>query len=157
MARQTAYSRIANRVPGVVGTGLDIVGQVVEVFKRKPNVRQWAQAKRQEKRRLKQMGLNGLELRNALRQWLSNNPKPQGSEPYNPTNLGVSNQVNPNAQANIQNPAQNLAFGGGVGVPKPVQSGFNFMNPLFLLIAIPVVLSFVFPKQFKRLRKSFNF
>ena len=154
MAQETLFNRIAQKAPGVVGEGLEIVGGVVDVFKRKPNVKAWAKAKRAEKRRLKAMGISKAEQRQLLGVWLSANPKPRGNDPYNPVNLGVSNQMNPNAQANIQNPAQNVPFGGGVGIAKPVQGGFNFMNPIFLLIAIPILASFLFPKQFKRLRKS---
>ena len=154
---QQLYKRVANRDFNVGGVPVgDIVGVVSDLVRRRPNVKLWAQAKRQEKRRLKALGLSGSDLRQGLRQWQFNNPKPQGSEPFNPTQLGVSNQMNGNAQSNIQNPA-NAPIGGLVGTAQPVKSGFNFMNPIFLLIAIPVILSFVFPKQFKRLRKSFNF
>ena len=144
MAEQTKFGKALDKLPGIVGTGVGIARSIGSAFKRKPNVRAWLADKRAERRRLKTEGLSGSELRQALRAWSANNPRPQGSEPYNPTELGISNQSNPNAQANI-----------GTFAPLPnnlgtrtAGSGLGF-NPLWLLLAIP----FIFPTQFKKLTK----
>jgi hypothetical protein len=152
MAQETLFKRISDKAPGQVGDVLDVIGTVVDVFRRNPNVRAWAKAKRQEKRRLKGLGLDKAVQKQRLRAWISANPKPRGSEPYNPMKLGVSNQMNANAQA--LGGGGNMAFGLGNGMNQPTKSGFNFMNPFVLLLGVPILLSFVFPKQFKRLRKS---
>jgi len=123
----------------------DIVSTISGVIKRSPSVRAWASDKRAEKRRLRARGLSGSDLRQALRTWTANNPRPQGSEPYNPSDLGTSNQMNGSAQANISGAGQ-IAF----GTPTPKKSGFN---PLWLLVAVP----FVFPKQFKKLTSNLKF
>ena len=144
MAEQTKFGKALDKLPGIVGTGVGIARSLGSAFKRKPNVRAWAQAKREEKRRLRTTGLSGSELRQALRSWSANNPRPQGSDPYNPTDLGVSNQTNANAQGDL-----------GTFAPLPnnlgtrtAGSGLGF-NPLWLLLAIP----FIFPTQFKKLTK----
>jgi len=124
----------------------DIIGTIAQVFKRKPNVKAWAKSKRQFKRSLKAEGLSGSSLRQRLQVWQQQNPKPQGSEPYNPMDLGVSNQMNPNAQANIQTP---LGSGVNLGQNTNSNAGLGF-NPLFLLLALP----FVFPQPFKKLRRQ---
>ncbi len=152
--QQTRAQRLFDRVSGgnfdVGGIPVgDIVGVVRDVVKRKPNVKAWAQAKRNFKRNLRAQGLDRMEQKQMLRQWLAKNPKPKGSDPYNPVALGTSNQMNGNAQANIQNPAGNEVFPVG-GIPiKTQKAGLGF-NPLFLLLLLP----FVFPKQFRGLRKS---
>jgi len=122
----------------------DIVSTISGVIKRSPSVRAWASDKRAEKRRLRARGLSGSDLRQALRTWTANNPRPQGSEPYNPSDLGTSNQMNGGAQANISSAG---TFAGGSYSP-PVKSGFN---PLWLLL---LATPFIFPKQFKGIRKS---
>ena len=152
MAQQTFFNKVADKAPGIVGEGLDIIGDIVQVFKRKPNVAAWANAKRKEKRRLKALGLDKAVQRQRLASWVTANPRPRGNQPYNPTRLGVANQTNPNAQA--LGGGGNMAFGLGNGMNQPTKSGFNFMNPFVLLLGVPILLSFVFPKQFKRLRKS---
>ena len=129
MAKQSFFKRISDKAPGVVGEGLDIIGDIAQIFARKPNVKAWAKAKRQEKRRLKAMGLDKAVQRQRLRVWLQSNPKPRGSDPYNPTALGESNQMNPQAQA--------LGNGqlGFPSTPPPKRGGFN---PAFLLLlAVP--------------------
>ena len=125
----------------------DIISTIASVVKRKPNVQAWAKSKRQFKRSLRAEGLSGSALRQRLISWRQQNPKPQGSEPYNPMELGQSNQVNPNAQANIQN-APGVGVG-SVGAGQVNKGGFAF-NPLLLLFAVP----FVFPGAFKNLRKT---
>ena len=139
MAEQSKFKEFAGNLPGIVGAGVGALSGVVDILRRSPSVRAWASAKRDEKRRLRELGKSGSDLRLGLRQWQANNPRPQGADPYNPTNLGVSNQVNPNAQANIEGNGQ-IAF----GTKPPKKSGFN---PLWLLVAVP----FLFPKQFKKL------
>ena len=52
MAQQTFFNKVADKAPGIVGEGLDIIGDIVQVFKRKPNVAAWAKAKRKEKRKI---------------------------------------------------------------------------------------------------------
>ena len=156
MAEQSKFGALLKQAQGkfdVAGVPVgDIVSTVASVFKRKPNVRQWAQAKRKFKRSLKAQGLSGPALRQRLLQWQQNNPKPQGSEPYNPVDLGVSNQMNPNAQAIAPNGAVGGSTSGGAsGSGQVMKSGLGF-NPLFLLLALP----FVFPKPFKNLRKQLN-
>ncbi len=118
----------------------DIVSTIASVVKRKPNVKAWAQEKRKYKRSLKQRGLSGAELRSSVATWRQQNPKPQGNNPYDPSNLGVSNQMNPNSQAIITD----AGFPGLNGSLK--KSGLGF-SPWFLLLGIP----FLFPKQFKKL------
>ena len=44
MAQQTFFNKVADKAPGIVGEGLDIIGDIVQVFKRKPNVAAWANA-----------------------------------------------------------------------------------------------------------------
>lgn len=144
MADQSKFKEFAGKLPGIVGTGVSAISGVVNVFRRKPSVRAWASDKRAGRRRLKATGLSGSDLRQALRAWSANNPRPQGSEPYNPTALGTSNQTNANAQADI-----------GTFAPLPnnlgtrtAGSGLGF-SPFWLLLAIP----FIFPTQFKKLTK----
>lgn len=154
MAEQSKFGALLSQAQGkfdVAGVPLgDIVGTITNLVKRKPNVRAWAQAKRQFKRSLKAEGLSGANLRQRLASWQQQNPKPRGSEPFNPMDLGVSNQVNPNAQANIQNPADPGFFIGSTpGQNTSSNAGLGF-NPLFLLLALP----FVFPQPFKQLRKT---
>ena len=148
MADQSKFKEFAGKLPGIVGTGVGAISGVVNVFRRSPSVKAWASDKRAERRRLRATGLSGSDLRQALRAWANNNPRPQGSEPYNPTNLGTSNQTNPNAQAEL-----------GTFAPLPnnlgtrtAGSGLGF-NPLWLLVAVP----FVFPKQFKKLTSNLKF
>ena len=124
----------------------DIIGTITNLVRRKPNVKAWAKDKRQFKRSLKAEGLSGSSLRQRLQSWRQQNPKPQGSEPYNPMDLGQSNQTNENAQANIQAP---LGSGVNLGQNTSSNAGLGF-NPLFLLFALP----FVFPQPFKKLRKT---
>ena len=129
MAKQSFFKRISDKAPGVVGEGLDIIGDIAQIFARKPNVKAWAKAKRAEKRRLRAMGIDKADQRQRLRVWLQSNPKPRGSDPYNPTALGESNQMNPQAQA--------LGNGqlGFPSTPTPKKGGFN---PAFLLLlAVP--------------------
>ena len=148
MAEQSKFGALLKQAQGkfdVAGVPVgDIVSTVASVFKRKPNVKAWAKAKRQFKRSLKADGLSGSELRQRLITWQQNNPKPQGSEPYNPMDLGVSNQMNPNAQAIVPNGDTGVGSNASGQVMK---SGLGF-NPLFLLL--------VFPKPFKNLRKQLN-
>ena len=97
MAQESKFQSVLRQARDIDVAGIpvgDVIGVVSDVFKRRPNVRQWAQAKREERRRLKAMGLSGQEFRAKFRQWQAQNPKPQGSEPYNPSNLGTSNQMN---------------------------------------------------------------
>ena len=145
MADQSKFKEFAGKLPGIVGTGVGAISGVVNVFRRSPSVRAWSADKRAERRRLRATGLSGSDLRQALRAWANNNPRPQGSEPYNPTALGTSNQTNPNAQANIAS----APLPSNLGTRK---AGLGF-NPLLLLLAIP----FVFPKQFKRLTSNLKF
>lgn len=150
MADESKFQKFAGKLPGIVGTGVSAIGGVVNVFRRKTGVRAWAQAKREERRRLKTAGLSGSELRQALRAWSATNPRPQGSDPYNPTVLGVSNQNNPNAQGDLGSftplPNNLGTRTDGSFVPGLQRSSFS---PFWLLLAIPLI----FPKQFKRLTK----
>jgi hypothetical protein len=136
--QQTRAQRVYDRVSGgnfdVAGIPVgDIVGVVSDVFRRRPNVKAWAQAKRKEKRRLKALGITKKEQRQRLSVWLSNNPRPKGSEPYNPLDLGISNQMNPNAMALNQN--EQLKGGSFTGTTTQ-KAGFNPM--WLLLLAIPL-------------------
>ena len=148
MAEQTKFGKALDKLPGIVGTGVGIARSIGSAFKRKPSVRAWSADKRAERRRLRATGLSGSDLRQALRAWSANNPRPQGSEPYNPTALGTSNQTNPKAQAEL---ATLAPLPNNLGT-RTAGSGLGF-NPLLLLLAIP----FVFPKQFKRLTSNLKF
>ena len=154
MAEQSKFGSLLKQAQGkfdVAGIPVgDVLATIGSLVKRKPNVKAWAQAKRQEKRRLKGLGLSGPQFRSRFAVWQQNNPKPQGSEPYNPMDLGQSNQVNPNAQANIQNPADPGFFIGTPTSQNTTSSAGLGFNPLFLLLALP----FVFPQPFKQLRKT---
>ena len=148
MAESKAQS-ILNRVSNVNVAGLpvgEVVGVVSDVFRRRPNVKAWAKAKRQERRRLKSMGLSGAEFRNAFARWQQANPKPQGSDPYNPVDLGQSAQMDGNAMALNNNDVGSSAL---PGIPQTNNAGLGF-NPLFLLFAVP----FLFPGVIKNVRKS---
>lgn len=148
MAESKAQS-ILNRVSNVNVAGLpvgDVVGIVSDVFKRRPNVKAWAKAKRQERRRLKAMGLSGAEFRNAFARWQQANPKPQGSDPYNPVDLGQSAQMDGNAMALNNNDVGSSAL---PGIPQTKNAGLGF-NPLLLLFAVP----FLFPGVLKNVRKT---
>ena len=148
MAESKAQS-ILNRVSNVNVAGLpvgDVVGIVSDVFKRRPNVKAWAKAKRQERRRLKAQGLSGSEFRLAFQKWQQANPKPQGSDPYNPVDLGQSAQMDGNAMALNNNDVRSSAL---PGIPQTNNAGLGF-NPLFLLFAVP----FLFPGVIKNVRKT---
>jgi len=148
MAESKAQS-ILNKVSNVNVAGLpvgDVVGIVSDVFKRRPNVKAWAKAKRQERRRLKAMGLSGAEFRNAFARWQQANPKPQGSDPYNPVDLGQSAQMDGNAMALNNN---NVGSSALPGIPQTNNAGLGF-NPLFLLLVVP----FLFPGVLKNVRKT---
>ena len=148
MAESKAQS-ILNRVSNVNVAGLpvgEVVGVVSDVFRRRPNVKAWAKAKRQERRRLKSMGLSGAEFRNAFARWQQANPKPQGSDPYNPVDLGQSAQMDGNAMALNNNDVGSSAL---PGIPQTNNAGLGF-NPLFLLFAVP----FLFPGFIKNVRKT---
>ncbi len=148
MAESKAQS-ILNKVSNVNVAGLpvgDVVGIVSDVFKRRPNVKAWAKAKRQERRRLKAMGLSGAEFRNAFARWQQANPKPQGSDPYNPVDLGQSAQMDGNAMALNNNDVGSSAL---PGIPQTNNAGLGF-NPLFLLLVVP----FLFPGVLKNVRKT---
>ena len=156
MAEQSKFRAFAKKAPGIVGEGLDIIGSVVDVLKRKPNVRAWAKAKRQEKRRLRAKGLSGSNLRQQLQVWQQSNPKPRGSDPYNPTALGQSNQMDASNNSQIGGFAPVTGDVKGTGTPTmgfpsdvPTKKGGFKFNPLLLLFALP----FVFPKQFKGIRR----
>ena len=123
----------------VIGTGVRVIKDLIGQVRRNPSVRAWAQAKRTEKGRLRSTGLSGSDLRQALRQWVSNNPKPQGSEPYNPMKLGRSNQSNGDANANI---------GTFVGVPNIPQTKTAGINPLIVYAVLGYVV-YLGLKQFK--------
>ena len=152
---QTKFGKALDKVPGVIGTGLGILRSIGDAIRRKPNVRAWAKAKRQFKRSLRKEGLDKPAQIQRLQAWLSQNPRPRGNDPYDPTALGQSNQVDAsnNSQVGSFDP-----FGGSIkapGAPLPnnlgtrtAGSGLGF-NPLWLLLAIP----FVFPNQFKKLTK----
>ena len=150
MADQSKFKEFAGKLPGIVGTGVSAISGVVNVFRRKPSVRAWAKAKRTERRRLKSLGLNGTELKQRLGIWLNNNPKPQGSDPYDPTDLGISNQTNANAQKDLGSftplPNNLGTRTDGSFVPGLQRSSFS---PFWLFLAIP----FIFPTQFKKLTK----
>ena len=153
MAEQSKFRAFAKKAPGIVGEGLDIIGSVVDVLKRKPNVRAWAKAKRQEKRRLRAKGMSGSNLRQQLQVWQQSNPKPRGSDPYNPTALGQSNQMDASNNSQIGGFAPftgDIKGNGTIGIPSTPsrRAGLGF-NPLLLLLALP----FVFPKQFKGIRR----
>ena len=148
MAESKAQS-ILNKVSNVNVAGLpvgDVVGIVSEVFKRRPNVKAWAKAKRQERRRLKAQGLSGAKFRNAFARWQQANPKPQGSDPYNPVDLGQSAQMDGNAMALNNNDVGSSAL---PGIPQTNNAGLGF-NPLLLLFAVP----FLFPGVIKNVRKT---
>ena len=148
MAESKAQS-ILNRVSNVNVAGLpvgDVVGIVSDVFKRRPNVKAWAKAKRKERRKLKAMGLSGSEFRNAFARWQQANPKPQGSDPYNPVDLGQSAQMDGNAMALNNNEVGSSAL---PGIPQTNNAGLGF-NPLLLLFAVP----FLFPGVIKNVRKT---
>ena len=148
MAQESKFQSVLRQARDIDVAGIpvgDVIGVVSDVFKRRPNVRQWAQAKREEKRRLKAMGLTGQQLRAKFRQWQAQNPKPQGSEPYNPVNLGQSAQMDGNAMAlNMQNGSSALP---NIGTTTK-KAGFKF-SPFLLLLAVP----FLFPKQVKQFRR----
>lgn len=147
MAQESKFQSVLRQARQVDVAGIpvgEVIGVVSDVFKRKPNVRQWAQAKREERRRLKAMGLSGQQFRAKFREWQSQNPRPQGSEPYNPVNLGQSAQMDGNAMAlNMENGASALPSGA-----TTKNAGFKF-SPFLLLLAVP----FLFPKQVKQLRR----
>ena len=148
MAESKAQS-LLNRVSNVNVAGLpvgDVVGIVSDILKRRPNVKAWAKAKRQERRRLKSMGLSGSEFRNAFARWQQANPKPQGSDPYNPVSLGQSAQMDGNAMALNNNEVGSSAL---PGIPQTNNAGLGF-NPLLLLFAVP----FLFPGVIKNVRKT---
>lgn len=147
MAQESKFQSVLRQARDIDVAGIpvgDVIGVVSDVFKRKPNVRQWAQAKKEERRRLKAMGLSGQQFRAKFREWQAQNPKPQGSEPYNPVNLGQSTQMDGNAMAlNMQNGASALPSGA-----TTKNAGFKF-SPFLLLLAVP----FLFPKQVKQFRR----
>lgn len=123
----------------VIGTGVNVIKDLIGQVRRNPSVRAWAQAKRTEKGRLRATGLTGSDLRQALRQWVSNNPKPRGSDPTNPMDLGRSNQSNADANANI---------GTFVGVPNIPQTKKASINPLIVYAVLGYVV-YLGLKQFK--------
>ena len=123
----------------VIGTGVNVIKDLIGQIRRNPSVRAWAQAKRTEKGRLRSTGLSGSDLRQALRQWVSNNPKPRGSDPTNTMDLGRSNQSNGDANANI---------GTFVGVPNIPQTKTAGINPLIVYAVLGYVV-YLGLKQFK--------
>lgn len=126
----------------VIGTGISVFKDLIGAVRRNPNVKAWAQSKRAERKRLKALGLSGKEFRSAFARWQANNPKPQGSDPYNPLDLGQSAQTDGNA----------MALDSTSALPSNVatnNAGFKF-SPFLLLLALP----FVFPKPFAKFRKS---
>ena len=94
----------------------------------------------------KQCGLSGVDFRNAFARWQQANPKPQGSDPYNPVDLGQSAQMDGNAMALNNNDVRSSAL---PGIPQTNNAGLGF-NPLFLLFAVP----FLFPGVIKNVRKT---
>jgi len=126
------------RVIGIVKRVGEGVKKVVKIFKRSPSVKAWAQRKRLHRRDLRSKGLSGSKLRQAVRTWVSGNPKPQGSDATSVMDLGRSNQVDGGNNAEIGTFA-------GIGTAPPVRKAR--FNPLLLLLLVP----FVFPKQFKKL------
>lgn len=147
MAQESKFQSVLRQARDIDVAGIpvgDVIGVVSDVFKRKPNVKAWAKAKRQERRRLKAQGLSGPEFRNAFARWQQNNPRPQGSDPYNPVDLGRSAQMDGNAMAvNVNGGSSALP-----GMTKTNNAGLGF-NPLLLLFAVP----FLFPGVVKNVRK----
>jgi hypothetical protein len=128
--KEKKFIRTAKRVG-------EAVKKVVEIFRRSPSVKDWARRKRQHRRELRSQGLSGSKLRQAVRRWVSQFPKPQGRDATSVMDLGTSNQVDGGNNASIGT----FAPIGGAPVRKAR------FNPLLLLLLVP----FVFPKQFKKL------
>ena len=125
------------RVIGIVKKVGEGVKKVVGLLKRSPSVKAWARQKRQHRRNLRSQGLSGSKLRQAVRRWVSSNPKPQGRDATSVMDLGMSNQVDGGNNADIGSFAP-------IGTAPVRKARFN---PLLLLLLVP----FVFPKQFKKL------
>jgi len=138
MAKDNKFKAFAGKVPGIVGDGLQILDTIAGVFQRKPSVRQWSQDKRKAKIRLRSQGLSGSELRQGVRNWVSNNPRPKGSDLYNPVDLGRSNGVRADAQGNIGTFA-------GAGTTTTKKAG---VNPLIVYVVLGYV-GYLLLKQFK--------
>ena len=136
---QEDQERKVTGVGKVLGTGVRVIKDLIGQIRRNPSVRAWAQSKREEKGRLRRTGLSGSDLRQALRQWVSNNPKPQGSDSTNAVDLGRSNQSNGNANSNI---------GTFVGVPNIPQTQKASINPLIVYAVLGYVV-YLGLKQFK--------
>jgi hypothetical protein len=130
----------------------DFLRKIGETFTPPERIRDWRRRKRQYRRYLQGLGQDPETVRSGVRQWVSENPKPQRTKKEKDKQMRDIRQLYVEGSdliGQVQRPTGsngvNTATVGSVTEPR--RAGFN---PLLLLLLIPVV----FPKQFK---KFFNY
>ena len=119
------------------------IGKVVTPPKR---IREWRQLKRQYRRYLQGLGQDASAVRQGVRAWMKNNPKPKRTKGERDQSLSDIPQIfeegkelfSGNGTRGLDSPTFT-----GVTTPPTRTAGFN---PLFLLLLVPLV----FQKQFKK-------
>jgi len=119
------------------------IGKVVTPPKR---IREWRQLKRQYRRYLQGLGQDASAVRQGVRAWMKENPKPRRTKGERDQSLSDIPQ--------IFEEGKELFGGNGVrGVDSATFTGVNTpttrtagVNPLLLLLLVPLV----FPKQIKK-------
>ncbi len=120
------------------------IGKVVTPPKR---IREWRQLKRQYRRYLQGLGQDASAVRQGVRAWMKNNPKPKRTKEERDQSLSEI--------PNIWSEGGDLIRGNGgakgpqsqtFGSPPITTMKMASINPLFLLLLTPLV----FPKWFKR-------
>ncbi len=122
---------------------LKSIGKVVTPPKR---IRDWRQLKRQYRRYLQGLGQDASAVRQGVRAWMKNNPKPKKTKKERDQSLSDIPQ--------IFEEGKELFGGNGVrGQDSPTFTGVTTpptrtagLNPLLLLLLVPLV----FPKQIKK-------
>jgi len=119
------------------------IGRIVIPPKR---IREWRQQKRQYRRYLQGLGQDASAVRQGVRAWMKNNPKPKRTKGERDASLSEIPQLFREGRDMVG------GNGGATGVQSNTFTGVtpgvrtSGFNPLFLLLLTPLL----FPKFFKR-------
>jgi hypothetical protein len=126
----------------------DFLRKIGETVTPPQRIRDWRRRKRQYRRYLQELGQDSNTVRSGVRQWVRENPKPQRTKKEKDKQMQDIRDLYVQGSelvGQVQRPTGangvNTATVGAVTQPR--KAG---LNPLFLLLLVPLV----FPKQFKK-------
>ena len=128
----------------------DFIRSIGRVFKPAEGVREWRQQKRQFKAMLQAEGLDSSTVRARLRQWIQDHPKPRESAEERQKRYGeIPTLIDTGVDIFTGNGSGQTSKTPTGGLPPILDRGTGIagINPLFLLVLIPIA----FPKYFKNI------